>query len=319
MATGVIGEASAAMRGMNTPWQGPRTAASLAAAVGGGFVLLNAGRSLVDAVNAAGQGDYGSALTNAAIGVGWYAAGRFALGTLARELPLEKGALAAYEEAAEAKFAREDPARYQQITSKFKKEQNMAQAAADSAAVASTNTVDPDKAQAAANGAAQTAAEMTSKPKTRRRRANNAGAGTVTAQSTTQAAAAQVVAAQAAAPQTVAPQTAAAQAAAQMSAELASAPAANKTNVQPPPVETSVRPPFVVTSAQPPPIVTSGPSPSVATSRGRGRARGGVRGMARRFSILARRTARRAARRWEAIERWATSFAAASTFRGLRF
>ena len=164
MAAGAIGEASAAMRGMNIPWQGPRTAASLAAAVGGGFVLLNAGRGAVEAVNAAGQGDYGSALANAAIGVGWYAGGRLALGTLARQLPVEAGALAAYEKAAEANFAREDPARYQQVISRYKKEQDMAQAAVDSAAVANSNSVNPKTAQAAAEDGAAMAAEVAGRP-----------------------------------------------------------------------------------------------------------------------------------------------------------
>ena len=254
MATGVIGEASAAMRGINTPWQGPRTAASLAAAAGGGFVLLNAGRSLVEAVNAAGQEDYGSALTNAAIGVGWYAGGRFALGAMARGLPLEKGALAAYEEAAEAKFAREDPDRYQQIIGRLKKEQNVAQAAADSAAVAFTNTVNPDEAQDAAAQAAEVSAEMTSKPKTRRRR--NAGAGTGTAQPAPQAAAV----------------PSAAEEAANLAAQVAATPAANKPNV-----------------VGPQPVVTSG-----GPGRARGGVRGMARRFSVLARRAARRVARRA-------------------------
>jgi len=151
MVAGVVGEASAAMGGMRAPGQGPRTVASLAAAAGGGFILLNAGRSVAEAANAAGQGDYGSALTNAAIGVGWYAAGRLALGTLAQQLPVETGALAAYEKAAQARLAAEA------------KDQRIAQATVDSAKVANSNSV-TTTAQGAALDAAKMAAEVVDKP-----------------------------------------------------------------------------------------------------------------------------------------------------------
>jgi hypothetical protein len=345
MAAGVIGEFSAAMQGMNIPWQGPRTAASLAAAVGGGFVLLNAGRGVVEAVNAAGQGDYGSALANAAIGVGWYAAGRFALGTLAGNLPVESGALAAYEKAAQARLAAEAKSGNRRV-----KGQQMAQAAADSAKVASTNTVNPTTAQAAAEDAAAMAAEVAATPAA----TYAMGQGQLAfdfgpayrraAQPTAAAEPIKVVGPkqlgldfESSQPQQLEMQLQWPRQIRQYTLDLGPPtpievrqrrsrlePIPKSTYVGPPapkptvaPTPPPVIPPPIVNAraATPPPVAP----PPVVTRRGPGRARGGVRGMARRFSVLSRRAARRAARGWKSIERWVTSFAAASMLGGIRF
>jgi hypothetical protein len=315
MAAGVIGEASAAMRGMSTPWQGPRTTASLAAAVGGGFFLLNAGRGVVEAANAAGHGDYGSALANAAIGVGWYAAGRFALGALARGLPVEAGALAAYEKAAEANFAARDPDAYQRIISKFKKEQNIAEAAASSAAVASAQSINPNTAQAAAENAAETAADVVGTSATRRNAAPAGAPGVVTGGSVATVAPGVVTGGSVA---TVAPGVV-------VVGRTAAGPtsAVNKSpnNVVP---AAGNPPPGYTTGGNPARIYTTGGNPPIANRRGfwsrafgwfGGRRQAGAQtagspGRARRFFSAAGR--RRLSSGWQAAQRWATMLASAS-------